>query len=97
MDRLDSISAKEGLYSFMTESNSLYQVRVSKDERTLIRTPQGNDSKRNLRKDNQEIKIVGEFSIVVGEAATFILEPLGDLVDGTIRITNIVKIITYIH
>ena len=97
MDRLDSITAKEGLYSFMTESNSVYQVKISKDERILIRTPKGRGSKRNLRKDNQEIKIVGEFSIVVGEPATFILEPLGDLVDGTIRITNIVKIITYIH
>ena len=97
MDRLDSISAKEGLYSFMTESNSLYQVRISKDERTLIRSPQGNNSKRNLRKDNQDIRIVGEFSIIVGEPATFILEPLGDLVDVTIRITNIVKRITYIQ
>lgn len=97
MYRLDSISATEGIYSFITKSNSLYQVRISKNERTIIRFPQGNDSNKNLRKDNQEIKIVGEFSIVVGKSAVFIIEPPGNFGDCTIRITTTVIRISYIH
>lgn len=97
MYRLDSISATEGLYSFMTESNSFYQVRIGWDKRALIRFPQADNSKAKLRKDNEEIKIIGEFSIVVGEPAIFILEPLGIYAGFTIRRTNIVKRISYIN
>ncbi len=97
MYQLDSISATEGLYSFMTESNSFYQVRVSRDKRTLIRFPLADNSKAKLRKDNEELKIIGEFSIVVGKPAIFIFELLGIFGNFTIRRTNIVKRISYIH
>jgi hypothetical protein len=97
VNRLDSLLAPEGLYSFITESNSLYQVKISKGKRTLLRFPQTSDSKAELRKDNEELTIIGEFSIVVGEPAIFIVEPLGIFADFTIRRTNIVKSISYIN
>ena len=95
--RLDSFSSTEGLYSFVTGSSSFYQVRISKDKRTLARFPQTDNSKSRLRQDTQELKIIDEFSIVVGKPAIFILEPLGIFGDSTIRITNIVKKISYMH
>ncbi|WP_141249059.1 hypothetical protein [Paucisalibacillus globulus] len=67
--RIDTFSAIEGLYSFMTESNSLYQVMVSKDKKTLIRFPQADSGKYKLHKDNEELKIIREFSIVAGKPA----------------------------
>ncbi|GIO28052.1 hypothetical protein [Ornithinibacillus bavariensis] len=95
--RIDSFSKAEGLYSFITESNSIYQVRISKDKRTLIRFPQADSGEKKFRKDNEELMIIGEFSIVVGKPAIFTLEPLGEFGNCTIRITNIVKSISYIH
>ncbi|GIN71623.1 hypothetical protein J14TS2_20980 [Bacillus sp. J14TS2] len=95
--RLDSLSATEGRYSFMTESNSFYEVIVSKDKRTLTRYPEMNNNEAKLRKDNHELIILGEFSIEVGKPAIFRLEPLGIFGDCTIRRTNIVKRISYIH
>lgn len=94
--RIDSSSAA-GQYSFITESNSFYQVTIGKEKTTLIRSPQADKWEGKLRKDNQELKIIGEFSVVVGAPAIFTLEPLGKFGDCTIRRTNIVKEISYIH
>lgn len=97
LHRIDSSSSTEGLYSFMTESNSFYQVEVSRDNRTLIRFSPADNSKTKLRKDNEELKIIGEFSIMVGKPAIFMVEPLGIFGNCTIRRTSIVKRISYIH
>ncbi len=85
--RLD-LNSLPGLYRFITKSESIYEVAITKNEKRLKRILKENNS-NTLRKDYEEIKIIGDFKVGIGEKATFILEPLGEG-SSTLRITNIV-------
>ncbi|MFT8392338.1 MAG: hypothetical protein ABF683_13815 [Sporolactobacillus sp.] len=93
LKRIDSDSI--GRYAIVTESDSRYEINISKDEKTLRRVPR--EAKRTLRKDNEKIKIVEKYTIMIGEPAVFVLEPLGIFGNGTVRITTRVEKIESIN
>lgn len=92
MTQIDS-SSQQGIYTFMTESESKYELEILGKKITLKRIPI--ESKINkLRKDNQKLKVKGYFYVEIGKKAFFTLEPLGEG-NVTFRITNTVTNITF--
>ncbi|WP_332238491.1 hypothetical protein [Sporolactobacillus sp. KGMB 08714] len=93
LKRLDSITI--GQYIVFTESETIYELEITGEKKTLQRFP--GEGKRTLRKDNEELNIIGNFMIVVGEPAVFVLEPLGIFGNCTIRTTTRVQKIERIN
>lgn len=87
MNQIDP-NSPQGIYTFMTKSESKYELEILKSGITLKRIPRKSNTNK-LRMDNQKIQIIKWFYVEVDRNAFFILEPLGEG-DSTIRITNIV-------
>lgn len=81
----------QGVYIFITESESKYELEILKNGITLKRILKENNE---FRKNNQKIGGIKYFSVEVGKQAFFTLEPLGEE-NITFRITNNVTNIIY--